>query len=1003
MASILLLLATQGIILSQELALKSKYAYSTPALDAAQQLYSQKKYPEALAAFEAIIAEAEAQQNYEEVVYAMEKKALALRRLGRYDGAVSTMDQAILLAKGNLPGDHFLISKMYYTRGSTDHILRDYYDARAYMDTAQIYYENASTYDSTAHYRIMEYKYYAYQYSEGSPDTLLKYLDKLVFLEKARNGSPNRVSNLLQGYPTIFIQKGDFSQALAYAIQAYRFAIENKDRISTRYFVEAQFYLTQVLFYRRDFKRALDISKEAVPFLESTPIDQMPEYYSFNNLIGLIHMSLGDSKTALEYFKVASEIPLGVGDMSNQRQNSLFQARQMINLGLCYESLGQMEKAKTYLEGSLIKMKNLMTSPSPNLHDNYEYLGDFYSREAKLSDAITSYDSALRNGLSSFDGGILDFPSTSKTVNYSFVDLRTLSKKAESLKRQGVKNDFDKKYLLAAKKYVELTAQVLLKNREEFLESEGKLFLSENFKRLYETGISTNYELFRLTKDRRFFENAMSFARQSKAILFLEQSHEFTLVNNNFISPSLKEEFFNSKSNIERLQRAFYELINVSVTGDSILSLNEELLKARLDNENIKKRIKEELRGFDRGEAFFEGLLQNEAMGKLEEGQALIEFFFGVDHVYILGRDFENIAFHRVEIDSSLLSSLNSVITLTSRAPKVKNIQEEFEEFSENAFFLYRALIEPSLKDLDGSIDRLIVVPDEILSRLAFGALVQNLNGSENSFDQLQYLLLKYKFQYLLSSELYGNRKATRNASGQLLGIGFKESTSVHEGYSMGSLPGTEKEIAFLQSSISGTYLPNGTKKDFLNKARDYDVLHLAVHGKADSSSRYESSLIFNGASDNVLNTNDLYLAGLQARLTVLSACESGRGQINQGEGTFSIARGFALVGIPSIVMSLWKVNDKITSEMMVDMYDNFVNHGVAINDALHDSKLQYLGSGDEYSAHPYYWASFLHLGEDIMLDNGDNLFKDYLWYVLTTIMSGAILYVVIRRKRKRA
>ena len=71
--------------LSQENALKSKYAYTTSALESAQKLYTQRKYPEALSAYDAIVKQAENQQNYEELVYAMEKKALVLRKLNRYD------------------------------------------------------------------------------------------------------------------------------------------------------------------------------------------------------------------------------------------------------------------------------------------------------------------------------------------------------------------------------------------------------------------------------------------------------------------------------------------------------------------------------------------------------------------------------------------------------------------------------------------------------------------------------------------------------------------------------------------------------------------------------------------------------------------------------------------------------------------------------------------------------------------------------------------------------
>ena len=99
--------------LSQENALKSKYAYTTSALESAQKLYTQRKYPEALSAYDAIVKQAENQQNYEELVYAMEKKALVLRKLNRYDEAIATMDRAIVISLTNLPKGHFLVAKTY--------------------------------------------------------------------------------------------------------------------------------------------------------------------------------------------------------------------------------------------------------------------------------------------------------------------------------------------------------------------------------------------------------------------------------------------------------------------------------------------------------------------------------------------------------------------------------------------------------------------------------------------------------------------------------------------------------------------------------------------------------------------------------------------------------------------------------------------------------------------------------------------------------------------------
>lgn len=991
---------------AQERTLKSKYEFGTPELDAAQKLYSGKKYEEALAAFQSIIDKAQATNNWEELIYTMEKKAQSLRRLNNFPEAIKTMDEAIQLSLERLPKGHFLVSKIYFTRGVIEHRLRSFYNAREFLDTALVYYNNSSSYDSTLFYSMVEYKYYTYQYSEGSTDTLLTYLDKLKELEEikqARSYNPDEILDILQGYSTIYIQKGDFEQALAYAIQGYKYAKENREGVSNRYFAEAQYHLAQVLYYKKDFRAAIEIGLGAMPIVESTPRSAMPEYYAFNNLLGISLMAVGDFVLALPYFEKAMTVINDKGRFVDERTALEFNALVMMNVGLCYENLGDREKGKEFLIESLERRKALISRPNPVFRSNYELLGDFYSNEANWGDALMSYDSALRNSLSLYKGGLFSFPDNAMEDTYSYADLRNFSKKASSLRLDALTKEESNEGLIAAQEYVKETHKLLMKRREDFVDSEGKLFLSENFKRLYETGIAASFELYSKTGRIDFFDNAVNFAKQSKAILFLEQSQEFDLVNNNALSQEIKERFYGSKSNLEALERGFYESIGNSVTSDSVISINEELLKARAKVHFIRDSIEFILSGFKESEFSFDRLL-GERQTELKKGHLLIEFFYGEDDIYVLGQSATSVSFQKVIRDSIFQVALMGLVELVSHPPNAENIESQFRSFRQNSNFLYNALIEPILKDLGPGLKHLIIVPDEFLSRLPFEILVTDDGSAAYGFNDLNYLVKSFSVQYELSRELVNVRTKEKNAKKQLLGVGFKQDDSSQRRSGYSTLSGTERELGFLQSTIKGEYLigATGSKESFLAQANEFDILHLAIHGRADSISRYESSLIFNGEENNVLNTNDLYLAGLNARLAVLSACESGVGVVNKGEGTFSIARGFSLVGVPSIVMSLWKVNDQITSTLMVEMYKNFINEGYPINESLRSAKLNYLDGADSYSAHPYYWAAFLQLGHNTSLkdETGNNR--------ISIILLGSVLILLVigaafMKKRKRA
>ncbi len=1004
--SIILLIASEGIVLGQEVALKSKYSYSTPALEAAQALYSARKYAEALSAFEKIINEAERQQNYEEQVYAMEKKALALRKLNRYEEAIETMDESIELATSKLPKGHFLVAKAYHRRGTMDHSLGNYYNARSYFDTALVYYDAASKYDSSIYKSMVEYKFYAYQYSEGSQDTLLRYLKRLVALERIQsngNPDPNLMLRYLQSYPTIYIQKGDFEQALAYAIEGYQYAMENSKRVSNRFLAESQFYLAQVLYHKRDFHKAIKLGLELMQIVEKTPRAQMPEYYSFNNLLGISYMAIGDYEQAILYLEKAAEVIDDKGDLVKSRSGSKFFALVLINTGLCYNFLGDREKAEDLLSQSLARMKKLVSLPNPALHRNYERLGDFFASHLDWDSALTSYDSAMRNGLVQYQGSVLSFPSNVRNASYSYSDLRVLMKKAGVLKEASDSMDNPVELLLASKEYVEKTHDLLSINREAFLDSEGKLFLSENFKRLYEIGVDVSFSLYKLTNDKEYFEAAMNFSRQSKAILFLEQSQEFDLVNSDLLSSEIKERFFKVRSEVESLQKAFYSLIDVSVKSDSVIRLNQELADVRLSRDKLKDSIQGILESYGEGLSNVKRMLKDAETINPSSDQAFIEFFYGERNIYVMSKTDNKVSFQKIFRDQELDKALDIVINMVSKPPNTEYINDEFKEFKDNSSLLYSRLLEKTFFTLGNNFKHLIIIPDEVLARLPFEVLVKNSKKASTGFHDLDYLVKSHSIQYELSSELIGNEKRNGELGEGLLGIGFKQSGKLNSKYDYATLPGTEREIKYLKASFSGTYLigEKATKSQFLAAAKEFDILHLAVHGKADNVNRYESSLIFNGEGDNVLNTNDLYLAGLQARLAVLSACESGVGVVNKGEGVFSIARGFALVGVPSIVMSLWKVNDNTTSRLMTGMYTEFIEGGSNINESLRNAKLSYLNEGDEYSGHPYYWAAFLQLGDNTkyVSESNSNLSR-WLYSALLVIIFCAFLTVLIKRKR---
>ena len=173
-------------------------------------------------------------------------------------------------------------------------------------------------------------------------------------------------------------------------------------------------------------------------------------------------------------------------------------------------------------------------------------------------------------------------------------------------------------------------------------------------------------------------------------------------------------------------------------------------------------------------------------------------------------------------------------------------------------------------------------------------------------------------------------------------------------------------------------------------------ILHIATHGffledpeavasDASGSAKEKtgmvpenpllrSGLALSGANVRKSGAENGILTALQAsslnlwgtKLVTLSACDTGIGEVKDGEGVYGLRRAFFLAGTQSLVMSLWPVSDPVTREMMVDYYTG-LKRGLGRGEALRQAELAMLKRKGRQ--HPFYWASFIESGEWANLD----------------------------------
>ncbi|MCK5277586.1 MAG: CHAT domain-containing protein, partial [Cyclobacteriaceae bacterium] len=319
--------------------------------------------------------------------------------------------------------------------------------------------------------------------------------------------------------------------------------------------------------------------------------------------------------------------------------------------------------------------------------------------------------------------------------------------------------------------------------------------------------------------------------------------------------------------------------------------------------------------------------------------------------------------------------------------------------------------VETNAKSIE-KIDRIIIVPDGDLSYLPFESLITYApDTSTVSYWGLPYLCNESTISYAYSLNIL-KRNLFRPESiiePKFLGFSYSAPLKSNEDIALlrseNELPYSSEELDRIKNWIKRpTFFKNerATEDVFKSEASNYSLIHLALHGLADTTDMFNSSLKFkineNSIEDGELHAFELYDMDLsQTELAVLSACETGLGKQTEGEGIFSIARGFAYAGCPAIVMSLWKVNDKSTAKLM-DYFYEYLANGLQKDKALQKAKLTFIQNSDDLGTHPANWAAFIALGNNQPIQVPKALLQWYHWMLILAFVSG-IFFIYLRRK----
>jgi CHAT domain-containing protein len=328
-----------------------------------------------------------------------------------------------------------------------------------------------------------------------------------------------------------------------------------------------------------------------------------------------------------------------------------------------------------------------------------------------------------------------------------------------------------------------------------------------------------------------------------------------------------------------------------------------------------------------------------------------------------------------------------------------------------------RLLMMPVRKLLGGT-NHLLISPDGELNLIPFEALVS---------EKGQHLIESYSISYLTSGRDLARLKIERDSKSKPVivanpvfgesnigpAVAAKQQTpnllSKHRSITstrnlsdtyFAPLNGTAQEAVSIKALFPESQVligPAATEKSVKNLEAP-KILHIATHGfflnKEDPSigksaaplgavktggNKIEnpllrSGLALAGANQRKGGEDDGILTALEAsglnlwgtKLVVLSACDTGVGEVRNGEGVYGLRRSFQLAGAETLVMSMWPVSDYVTRELMTGYYKN-LKQGLGRGQSLRQVQLQMLKRPNR--RHPFYWASFIQSGEWADLD----------------------------------
>lgn len=601
-------------------------------------------------------------------------------------------------------------------------------------------------------------------------------------------------------------------------------------------------------------------------------------------------------------------------------------------------------------------------TPNRQIGKIYIELGNLRQLEGRLDEALIYYNQALMAVLPNYKPALTtDNPSSDDLYEENTL-FEALEGKANTLFSK-YQADPQIKWLKSSLECHQLASRAESLLRQTYQYQSSKLRLQGFSRQRSEQAIEVAHLLFLKTQDPAFVSSAFQFAEQNKATILLEAVKR----NVSLQKVAQGDSLFSAERQWRRLQADIARQIIEAKLSDrpesALKELNEQQSEIKAKLVEIRQRMELKYPELAQARRQSGPLSLKQVQEELQYyNSELIEFFEGKKAVYRfrISPD-EPPQLIKIAHTEEAKRLLNTFTGYFSSSKKIANAPIDYLASANEAFELLLG------NDFTAKTNKdLIIIPDGQLNFIPFEALLSE-PATDVNLATAPYFLRERNLYYAFSAGLWQAQQLRSSPDHRSLLLMAPAFLKGERGFL--PLDYSTADLRKLSSTFKHSQLLQEDKAklgSFIHLAPNFQIIHLSTHASTNDLNTPPNIAFI----DSTLYLPQIYSLNIPAELVVLSACETGVGELRSGEGIMSLARSFFYAGAGAMVSSLWKVNDQATSTLFLDFYGQIIEK-VSTAGALRNAKLNYLNNPNIIDARksPYYWAGLVFIGKDKVLE----------------------------------